>query len=456
MFFKSIKFRLTNWYVLVIIVLLVMFGAIAYFMLSNNLYQNLDQVLQSRVAVLESSLEVEDGHISFGQRMDELVFIYDANGNTIQKSVSNVEFTNIDLLVRQALLGRSSFLTTTTTDGQEVRLYAAPFTTESGRIAIVVGRSIADIKDVLGSFVDILGISAGVIVVLAGIGGVFLASQVLKPVDRITRTARDIGEKDLSRRIEVLSDDELGRLSLTLNQMVERLEAAFDRQRQFTADASHELRTPLAVIQAESTLTLSKERAEAEYRKSLELVSQEAARMSAIIGKLLFLARSDAGKEPLNFEEVNLKEFITKLSSGLEALAREKSLQLKLGQMEELTVKGDTAKLRQLFLNLMENAIRYSPNGGTITSSVVSKKKNAVVCISDTGTGIPPEHLPRIFERFYRVDKARSRADGGAGLGLAIAKHIAEAHGGKIEVESQVGKGTIFYVSLPLINQGQL
>jgi heavy metal sensor kinase len=259
-----------------------------------------------------------------------------------------------------------------------------------------------------------------------------------------------MGEKNLSRRIEVVSDDELGRLASTLNQMVERLEAAFERQHQFTADASHELRTPLAVIQAESTLVLSKERTQAEYQKSLTSVSQETTRMSAMIDKLLFLARIDSGKEQLNLEEVNLKASITELFSDLEILAAERSLQFRLGEMKELTIKGDKVRLRQLFLNLLENAIRYSPSGGIITSSVTRKNRSAVISISDTGMGIPPEKVPHIFERFYRVDKGRSRADGGAGLGLAIAKYIAEAHGGKIEVESQIGKGSTFSVSLPL------
>ena len=448
--FRSIKVRLTIWYVLVIVFLLVIFGLVAYFMLSSNLRQNLDQTLQARAAALGGSLEVEGDHVDFDWRPNEMVFIYNANGSAIRKTGPDVASADIEALVEKALLGRSSFLTTSTTDGQEVRLYADPVVTESGRIAVVVGRSTADMKGVLGTFVYVLASSAGVIVLLAGIGGLFLANRALKPVDRITRTARAMGEKNLSDRIEVVSDDELGRLAATLNQMVERIEAAFDRQRRFTADASHELRTPLAVIQAESTLALSRERDEDEYRKSLTLISQEAAHMTAMVSKLLFLARSDDNREPLNLEEVNLKETMTELSSDLEALAAEKGLQSRLGEMEDLTVKGDRTKLRQLFLNLLENAIRYSPVGGTITSSVVRSNNSAVVRVSDTGTGIPEEHLPRIFERFYRVDKARSRADGGAGLGLAIAKHIAEAHGGKIDVESQVGKGSTFSVSLPL------
>ena len=237
-----------------------------------------------------------------------------------------------------------------------------------------------------------------------------------------------------------------------MNDMIGRLEEAFNRQRQFTADASHELRTPLAIMQAEATLALSKERTIEDYQKSLETISQESAYMSSVIGKLLFLARSDAGKEQLNFEDVDLKELITGLSANIETLAIDKGIKFTVDAKENLIVNGDKVKLRQLFINILENAVRYTPTGGNISVLLEKKDSNAVTAISDTGIGIPPEHLPHIFERFYRVDKARSRADGGVGLGMAIAKYIADSHGGKIEVESQVGKGTTITVTIPLKN----
>jgi heavy metal sensor kinase len=305
----------------------------------------------------------------------------------------------------------------------------------------------------LAGLVRTLVIAVPLALVLAGGGGIFLARRALKPVDKIAQTAQEIEESDLSRRINVNTKDELGRLAATLNEMIGRLDKAFQRQKQFTSDASHELRTPLAVIEAESTLALQKERPSDDYRQSLEIVSREASQMSSTIDQLLTLARADAGKEQWNFTEVDLGKLISNLSTDVEVLCQEKGLSFQLGQLPDLVVKGDEAKLRELFMNLLDNAIRYTPSPGTISVSFRHEEQMAVVTIKDTGIGIPAEDIPLIFERFYRVDKSRSRTGGGSGLGLAICRHIAEVHGGKIEVESRVGEGSTFTVWLPRCSQ---
>ena len=449
--FKSIKVRLTVWYLVAIAVLLAGFGSVAYILLSKNLYRNMDESLRTRVTELENSITFEDRQVRFEQKFNELVMVFDADGALMQRLGPNVRFSNLEATVQQALFGERSFLSASTVDGQEVRLYAAPFNLDSStRIAILVGRLTSDIRDMLAFFRRIIIDTGLAVVLLAGIGGLVLVGRTLKPVDRIADIARGIGESDLSRRIDVRTDDEMGRLASTLNGMIGRLEEAFKKQRQFVADASHELRTPLAVIQAESSLVLDKKRTQAEYRKSLELVSQEVAYMSEIIGKLLLLARSDAGCEPANFQDVNVMDLFVELSQDVEALAQEKGLRFSLGTMDNLLVRGDKFRLRQLFLNILDNAVRYTPRGGSISGSLVRRNGSAVASVVDTGIGIPAEHLPFIFERFYRVDKARSRADGGTGLGLAIATSIAKVHGGVIEVESQVGSGTTFHIILPL------
>jgi len=448
---KTIKFRLTIWYLVGLALLLTAFGVVAYRLLSRDLYKNLDESLRTRVAELQGSIKVEGQQISFEQKFNDLILIYDANGALSQRLGPNVRFANIEEMVQQALFGQSSYLTAETNEGQEVRLYATPFNLDSRtRIAIVAGRLTREIQEILSIFRVVIIFATLAVVILAGVGGLFLANRTLKQVDHITDIAREIGEGDLSRRIDIRSEDEMGKLAATLNWMISRLETAFRRQRQFAADASHELRTPLAIIQAESSLVLDKKRTQAEYRKSLEVVSQEVSYMADIIGKLLLLARSDAADEPSNFQEVNLKDLLTEVSSDVESLAQEKGLAFSLGALDNLTVKGDRLKLRQLFLNLLDNAIRYTPSGGSVSGSLVRKNGSAFVTVCDTGVGIASEHLPHIFDRFYRVDNARSRADGGTGLGLAIASSIAKLHGGEIQVESQVGKGSAFFVTLPL------
>jgi len=445
-FFKSIRTRLTIWYLAVMVILLLMFSSVAYLMLDHNLYQNLDNALRVKSTQLNAPSVIIP-------QSDEILLSFNYNGMLNQEiGTITVDTSKLSGLVKQALSGQNSYLTTVTTANQGIRLYATSFLNlfNDQPVVVVVGQLTTEITDVLHTFMYIIIFAMIGVLVLAGLGGLFLADRVLRPVERITKTAQKIEGSDLSQRIDVKTDDELGRLAVTLNEMIGRLEEAFSRQRQFTADASHELRTPLAIMQAEATLALSKERTSDDYRKSLETISQESDYMSAVIGKLLFLARSDAGKEQLNFEDVDLKELIIGLAANIEALAQDKGIKFTVDTKDDVNVSGDKVKLRQLFTNILENAVRYTPADGKISVSLLEKESNAVVSISDTGIGIPPEHLPHIFERFYRVDKARARADGGIGLGLAIAKIIAESHKGKIDVESEVGKGTTFIISIPV------
>ena len=460
-FIESIKFRLTIWYMGILCILLLIFTVMAYLMLSHSLYQSLDDSLKLGATELENSLEVDNSSIGsendqfdFAGQPSELVLLYDDSGHLLQRWGKTMDVPQINTLVEQALAGQSLFTTGKADNGEGIRLYTAPLKDELGiYAAVVVGRSPSNVQDVMEKFKYILIFAVLATVALAGGGGLFLANRAFKPVERITRTAQEIEENDLSKRIEVHGEDELGKLASTLNEMIARLERAFHRQRQFTADASHELRTPLSVIQAESTLALQKKRTESDYRKSLELISLDAAHMSTLIDRLLFLARTETGKEPLNLESVNLKELLTGLASETKALCQGKGLLFKLGTLENLVMKGDGVYLKQLFLNLLDNAMRYITSGGTISISMVRSGENAVIAIKDSGIGIPEEHIPHIFERFYRADMARSRAEGGAGLGLSISQHIAEMHGGKIEVESQVGQGSTFSVFLPLFGK---
>jgi len=459
-FIHSIKFRFTIWYLLVLAVLLTVLSAGVYFYLSRSLYRSQDASLELRSKeicsvppVLESIWQGE-----FQEELGEIVMLYFYTGSQlVEVSPPGMNITLSREFIYQAINGRSSFTTIEATEGEGLRLLAVPIhlgvpglplSTQPG--ALIVGRSTEQIDQALHGLVRTLAIAVPLALAVAAGGGIFLAGRALKPVDEIARTAQEIEENDLSQRINVSTKDELGRLAATLNQMIGRLEKAFQRQKQFTSDASHELRAPLSVIEAESTLALQKERPSSDYRQSLETISQEARQMSSLIERLLTLARADAGKEQWNFREVNLGKLITDLSTDVEVLCQEKGLSFRLERTQDLVVKGDEARLRELVMNLLDNAIRYTPAPGTVSISLRGEGQMAVVAITDTGVGIPAEEIPFIFERFYRVDKSRSRINGGSGLGLAICRHIAEAHGGRIEVESQVGVGSTFSVWLPL------
>jgi heavy metal sensor kinase len=459
-FIHSIKFRFTLWYLLVLAVLLIALSAGVYFYLSRSLYQNLDDSLELRSTQLRNIQDILESirQGEFEEELGEIVILYFYSGEQlVEVSPRGISIPLSHEFISQAIAGTSSFTTIQTIEGEGLRLLAVPLILSMPGpppgiqpAALVIARSTKQIDQALHGLVRTLIIAVPLALALAAAGGIFLARRALKPVDKIAQTAREIEESDLSQRINVNTKDELGRLAATLNEMIGRLEKAFQHQKQFTSDASHELRTPLAVIEAESTLALQKERPPSDYRQSLEIISKEARQMSYLIDQLLTLARADAGKEQWNFAEVDLGRLITDLSIDVEVLCQEKGLSFQLGQTQDLVMKGDEARLRELFMNLLDNAIRYTPTPGTVSLSLRREGQMAVVAIMDTGIGIPAEEIPFIFERFYRVDKSRSRVEGGSGLGLAICRHIAEAHGGKIEVESQVGAGSTFSVWLPL------
>jgi len=305
-------------------------------------------------------------------------------------------------------------------------------------------------------------IFVGTLVIAFG-GGFWLADRAMRPVQQITRTAQEIGESDLGRRLRLGRDDELGELSDTFDHMLDRLQAAFERQRQFAADASHELRTPLSIIELECNRALDRPRPEGDLRKSLEVIQGENEGMTSLVNQLLTLARMDSGQAALRKEDIDLAELAADVTDRLTPLARENGVTLVAGQLGEAQVRGDRGYLSQMLTNLVENAIKYK--GGDQARVEVETGRTpreghdiGWLKISDNGPGIPPEHVPHLFDRFYRIDKARTQSYGekesqisGSGLGLAIVQSIVQAYGGSIEVRSVEGQGTTFQVFLPLL-----
>lgn len=285
-------------------------------------------------------------------------------------------------------------------------------------------------------------------------GGYLLARKALAPVGRMAATAAEITASRLDRRLAASNpDDELGQLARTLNDMIERLERSFSEVRRFTADAAHELRTPLSMMRTAAEVALRSPRSPEQDGRVLEDLSEEIERLTRLVSQLLFLCREDVGLPTGPREAVRLDEVVREVAGHMQVMAEEKAVSLDVACGRPRLVQGDRDRLRQLLFNLLDNAIKYTPSGGKVSVRDVSSNGTAGIAVSDTGIGIPAEHLPHVFERFYRVDPARG-TEGGTGLGLAICRSITEAHHGRLVIESEAGRGTSITLSLPAANGG--
>jgi heavy metal sensor kinase len=280
-----------------------------------------------------------------------------------------------------------------------------------------------------------------------------MSRKALAPVDALVRTARDISGTNLNRRLQTLkTGDELQRLTDTLNEMLDRIESAFQKITQFTADASHELRTPVSLIRTEAELALRRSRTEAEYEESLRQILHEAERTTLLIEQLLELARADSGRGSLIMQPVDLPAVVRSVINGWQQVAAVRNLQFSTEICKlDASVMGDATLLRRLADILLDNAFKYTPSPGSVRLALEVRAETAVITVQDSGAGIAQEDQEKIFERFYRVDTARSRAQGGVGLGLAIAEWIVLQHRGAVSVESRPGVGATFRAELPLI-----
>jgi heavy metal sensor kinase len=463
---KNVRLRLTLWYTLVLAVLLLAFSILVFILLTSNLNQRLDEGIKLRAEHLSAIIETTDTSegsvldnsdiLSFQIQQDEAAQVFGPGAIPLLTLGLQLDDSLVKSAITTALKGESGYRTTNTTNGDKIRIFVSPVIRDTAIIgAVLLGRETKGVSATLDLYKNIAFVALILITALAGGGGYFITNRALKPIRYIAETAKDIGDGDLSRRIELTDGDEIGAVVLTLNNMFDRLQSAFIRERRFTSDASHELRTPLSIIEAEATLTLEKTRSKNDYKKSLNLIAQETTHMSSIINDLLFLARSDAGKVKFEMEPLKLGDFIKDLVLDISVLARRKKQKLELKRIENPVILGDEIRLRQLFLNILENAIRYTAAKGTITVSVSIQENTAVVEVIDTGIGIAAGDLGHIFEPFFRADESRARAEGGTGLGLAIGQRIAVAHGGQIKVESQERKGSSFAVSLPVNTASQ-
>jgi heavy metal sensor kinase len=458
----SIRLRLTLWHTALLALVLAGFAALVYVTVNGQVENDVDHEIDVRALQASRELRaitvggpprpVRPVELPTSALVDTSLYVQvvSPNGEVLSRSQNLTESlpTPADTL-RRALAGQEVRDRLEFEDGR-IEMQTAPLTVDGNVVGVL--QVAAPLQAAEARLSGLRFVLAGVVLGALGLAaliGWFLASRAMRPVDRMTRTARAIGHSaDFSRRLEEPGEhDELGRLASTFNEMLADLDHAFTTQRRFLADASHELRTPLAVIRTNVEALLRGADADPEERDaSLRAIARETDRMGRLVADLLALARADAG-QPLVQKPVELDALLIEVYQQQRRLAD--GLNLSLGELEQVEIQGDPDRLKQLALNLVDNALRYTPPGGDVTLDVVREGDWAVFRVRDTGVGIPAQDLPHIFDRFYRVDRPRTRQAGGTGLGLAIAKWVAEAHGGRIDVDSVVDRGSTFSVYLP-------
>lgn len=483
-FAPGIRIQLTLLYTAIFALLILLFSIFLYIALDAFLTSEVDSALQLRTRQIAAGISFDNGTISVQDATGEVPNLSSntksdqgdsQNGPEQVKGSSDV---NIGTLVRvtyssgknyytspafkaltlpsdsftQPLHGVDWQGTVSAHNGQLVRLNSIPLT-ENGHVygVLQVGESLAQFTATLQTVIIALAIAAPIILLFGAFGSFWLAKRAFRPIDRLTRTAREINAGDLHRRVPVpAARDEVQGLALTLNAMIERLDRAFEQQRRFVADASHELRTPVSVIRSVTDVALEHTLTRKEYTAVLRDINAESERLSRLIHDLLSLARADEGQLTLDRDAVRLDLLAQDVAASMEPLAAERNLTLHVETPQLVTVQGDTARLIQVMMALVDNALTYTNAGGSVRLAVEAGDGQARVSVSDTGIGIGEEAMPHLFERFYRADPARSRAAGGSGLGLAIVDWIVRAHGGAVTVESKEGQGSTFTVVLPL------
>jgi heavy metal sensor kinase len=462
---RHVRTRLTLWYVGILSCLLVVYAGAALFFLFITMRDHIDHTLLEDVETVEGLLANEPGgfvsirslHPEEGDPgFQRFVEVWSPEGAVLYRSSE----------LRGQALGRPPATGEGTGDllpeshrlpnGVRIRSASSVYHIEDHRIILRVAHSEEGMWHELREFAVVLAFGFPAAVLLASFGGYTLARKTLAPIEVMGRQAQDISAERLGERLSVENpEDELGKLAAIFNAMLSRLESAFDQLQRFTADASHELRTPLTAIRSVGEVALQDQRSPAEYRDVIGSMLEEVDRLTRLVDSLLLLSRADAGHIQLQRTNLSLLELAKEAGSLVEVLAEEKRQCIEVQGDASLMVFGDLLILRQAVVNLLDNAIKYSPLDSRILVRVQGEPVGAAVLeVVDQGPGIPSEHQAQVFDRFYRVDKARTREWGGAGLGLAITRWAIEAHGGEIKLQSLEGRGTTVRLSFPLQANG--
>jgi len=462
---RSIRFRLGAWYAALLVLLLMLFGGFVYLTLDQFLERNLQETLSKEAQTIGEALlnnvgetgeafvatEIEEhfaprtnSHFLRVMRADSSVLYQSGQPQDESfnpKDVAPVPISESDSWREQSLAG-----------GRKLFVYSTTYATPAGtRYSIQAGASDRQINQALRGLLLSLALALPLIVGTAMGGGYLLMRKALKPLDEMATTAAKVTSRNLNERVpDLQTGDELEKLATSLNRMMSRLEESFQHVHRFSSDASHEIRTPLAILRGELENLLQVHPLPAAVRESLSSALEEAERLSRIVEQLLEVTRLEAGEALAGHSRFDVSEITRSTVEQMKLLADERHVALRFEGTQHLYVMCDPIRLRQVIVNLVDNAIKYTAPGGSVSVSSCTLERSAILEVADTGAGIPEEAIPYVFERFYRVDEARSRQLGGTGLGLAIVKSICIAFGGSVTVRSAAGSGTTFRVEFPL------
>ena len=480
---ETVGARLTLWYTGVLALVLALFACATYFFLAYTLRQRTDETLvelaegfetsfnnehaaneesadppdkrrrpgrgEEKDAAIIAAIREEAGELRF---KDFQIYIFDARQTLITATkIAPAEIAPAPELLVQAVPGH----TTITFNGADFRVFSKRFHAAGETYTLLVAHPWRERDELLRRVLTALAIAVPLALAAASLGGYFLARKSLSPVVAMSATAANISATNLHERLPMDNPrDELGQLAGVFNALLARLDESFAQQQRFMADASHELRTPVAIVRGEAEIALSQAaRRPEEYRESLAIVQDEGRRLTRIVEDLFLLARADAGQLPLQLTNFYFDELTAECARAVRTLAMRRELILECEATTEMPLRGDENLLRQMLLNLLDNAIKHTPRGGSVTVKCVKDKRNYILTVTDTGAGIPLQAQPHIFERFYRADTARLRqtdSEGsGAGLGLSIAHWIAVAHNGRLELLRSDADGSVFAATLP-------
>jgi heavy metal sensor kinase len=467
--FRSLAFKLTVWYVIILGIIVILAGAFFFQRAKDSLMRDLDQVLleiaddtnekwqNSRGVTWEDAIaKAEETYSSYNPYI-QLVEITEKGDREIvsvihSKKIPEGDFSlDIKLYCKADNSELDNLVFTTVEDDRlsayPLRVFLLPV---RGPRILQVGIPLERTSAALNQLLLIMILTGSIIMLLASFGGSLIINRALHPVKSVVKTANEISAEDLTLRIDTKHrKDEIGALVETFNSMISRLEKSVNKIRQFSGDVSHELRTPLTIIRGEIEVLLRKDRPKEEYLKTMNSVLEESQRMEKIIDDLLFLSRVEALDKSKFSHDVHLEEIVRLIIESRRPAVNRKRLKLLAENIESTLVKGNVDLLERMVANLFDNAIRYTPEGGTVEVFLNKQKGRARLEIRDTGIGIPQGSLPFIFDRFFVVDKSRSKETGGAGLGLSIVKWIADNHKARIDVSSEINKGTTFVIEFP-------